>query len=758
MLILKDLDQFQISQYAPIKSAIELIDENKSGIVFVIQDEGQLCGTLTDGDIRRWLLQSSEANLSTAVNEIFNRDYTSVSDSTDYRKIQKLFSPKVRTIPLVDRKGRIASVAIDRVGQVSIGSRSIGPGNEALVIAEIGNNHNGSIETGKLLIDKAVAAGADSAKFQMREMTSLYGEEWKKNYSSEDLGSQYVLDLLTRFNLSRDELFTLFDYCHQKKIIPLCTPWDPMSVDALESYGIEAFKIASADLTNHVALEQIAKIGKPIILSTGMSRELEIIESVDLIQKYAAPLVLLHCNSTYPPDAKDLNLRYMDRLKDIAQCPVGYSGHELGWQVAVAAVAMGANAIEKHLTLDRGLEGNDHKVSLLPEELRQMTESIREIEVALGSASNRVLTQGEILNRETLAKSLFANRDIKKGQTIGISDVVVLAPGKGIQPNRYGELVGRVSRRNITRFTEFHESDITGAFVGCAQRYEINRSWGIPVRYHDFGELLNKSNQSVMEFHMSHGDLAHSPSQFLKQTPSMDLIVHAPEMFSEDHLIDLAAESDSHRERSIREIARVIDCTREIQTFFPDSITPRVVLNAGGWTEGQQLEESERADRYKRIEHALETLCVPDVRVLIQTMPPFPWHFGGRSFHNLFVLPDEIRKFCEDTGHKICLDISHSYLACNFYGLGFERFVETIAEDVEHIHCSDAKGVDGEGLQIGEGEIEFVSTLAVLDRYVPKISLIPEVWQGHKNRGEGFWIAMTRLEEAHKQISKSVAL
>ena len=200
-------------------------------------------------------------------------------------------------------------------------------------------------------------------------------------------------------------------------------------------------------------IEQIAKTGKPIILSTGMSRELEIIESVDLVQKLAAPLVLLHCNSTYPPDTKDVNLRYMDRLKDIAQCPVGYSGHELGWRIAVAAVAMGASAIEKHLTIDRRLEGNDHKVSLLPEEMNQMTESIREIEDALGSSTTRILTQGEILNRETLAKSLFAARDIEEGQTIGMSDVVVLSPGKGIQPNRQGELVVRVSRRNIKRLT-----------------------------------------------------------------------------------------------------------------------------------------------------------------------------------------------------------------------------------------------------------------------------------------------------------------
>ncbi|MDP6180891.1 MAG: N-acetylneuraminate synthase family protein, partial [Desulfatiglandales bacterium] len=280
----------------------------------------------------------------------------------------------------------------------------------------------------KQLVDQAVLVGADCAKFQMRHLKEIYQNEGNPNDLSEDLGSQYILDVISRSLLSVDEMFEVFDYCREKKILPLCTPWDISSVNALEEYGIDGYKVASADLTNHDLIETIAKTGKPMILSTGMSSEREIIETVDLLKRLGAPYILLNCNSTYPAPFKDINLQYLDRLGEIGDCPVGYSGHERGGSIALAAVARGAKVIEKHFTLDKTLEGNDHKVSLLPEEFKSMVEGIRQIEEAMGTESERVVGPGERMNRENLAKSLVANCDIGLGDVITEDMIQVKGP------------------------------------------------------------------------------------------------------------------------------------------------------------------------------------------------------------------------------------------------------------------------------------------------------------------------------------------
>ena len=202
----------------------------------------------------------------------------------------------------------------------------------------------------------------------------------------------------------------------------------------LEDYGMQAYKLASADLTNHELLDAIARTGKPLICSTGMSSESEISAAVRKLKQLDAKYVLLHCNSTYPAPFKDIHLNYLDRLSQIGNCLVGYSGHERGIAVAIAAVAKGAKVIEKHFTLDRTMEGNDHRVSLLPAEFKEMEQGIREVEQALGSNAQRRVTQGEMMNREILAKSLIIDCDLAKGEIIREDMIKVKSPGKGLQP------------------------------------------------------------------------------------------------------------------------------------------------------------------------------------------------------------------------------------------------------------------------------------------------------------------------------------
>ena len=637
------------------------------------------------------------------------------------------------------------AIAGKRPNEIKIGDFIINNESPTFIIAEIGNNHNGSLDLAKKLIDQAIAAGANCAKFQLRSLKSLYHNAGNADDASEDLGSQYTLDLLSRFQLSDEEMLQAFDYCKQKGILPLCTPWDLDSLNILENYGMVGYKVASADLTNHELLKALAKTGKPLICSTGMSTEAEISESVKLLQKLGAMYVLLHCNSTYPAPFKDVNLNYINRLKELGDCPVGYSGHERGINIAIAAVSKGAKVIEKHFTLDKSMEGNDHKVSLLPEEFKSMVEGVRQVEEALGTASERQLSQGELMNRETLAKSLIINCDLQPGEVITEAMIEVKSPGKGLQPNRRKELIGKKAKRPLKIGDFFFASDLEEAQI-TAKNYKFNRPWGLPVRYHDFTKLLIKSNPDLLEFHLSYKDLEQDIKQDFDNTYDLDFVVHSPELFAGDHVLDLCSLDEDYRNHSIQELQRVIDITRQLKPYFKKASRPLIVTNIGGFTLDEPLPINQRQKYYELLLDSLSKLDQEGVEIIPQTMPPFPWHFGGQRYHDLFVAPQDIAEFCSQHNYRICLDISHSKLACNHHNFSFKEFVEKVGFYTAHLHIADAEGLDGEGLQIENGDIDFPALAEDLKKTAPNASFIPEIWQGHKNEGEGFWLALERLE------------
>ncbi|MEW7001612.1 N-acetylneuraminate synthase family protein [Serratia ureilytica] len=299
------------------------------------------------------------------MSEVMNQNVRYKKVDAPRNEIESLFSNGVDVLPLVDDYRRLVAVALQSEKGLTIGKHTITETSPTYIIAEIGNNHNGDIKLAKHLVDLAVDAGADCVKFQMRDLSSLYKGGNDKDKSA-DLGAQYTLDLLRKFQLSNEELIEVFDYCKEKGLTPLCTPWDLKSLEVLENYGMEGYKVASADFTNHEMLAALAATGKPLICSTGMCSEAEIKSSVDFLKSKGAEFVILHCNSTYPTPFKDVNLAYIKRLQQVTGCLVGYSGHERGISVPIAVTALGARVIEKHFTIDKSMEGNDHKVSLLP--------------------------------------------------------------------------------------------------------------------------------------------------------------------------------------------------------------------------------------------------------------------------------------------------------------------------------------------------------------------------------------------------------
>lgn len=746
MIIEHTIADYVVQADAPLLQALQKISKNQSRMVLAVSEAGVLEGVLTDGDFRRWIVDTPDADLQQPTRSAMNINFTAASAREDAGRIGALFSPARSFVPLLDAHGRLEAIAFDQADQLRIGDKLITRHGPAFVIAEIGNNHNGSLALAKQLVDLAVEAGADCAKFQMRDLASLYGEAAAGRDDAEDLGSQYVLDLLRRFQLRHEEFTELFDHCRSRGILPLCTPWDLPSVEFLDRYGIAGFKVASADLTHHELLRAIARTGKPMLVSTGMAAESDITTSVRLLQSLGASFALLHCNSTYPAPFKDINLAYLGRLQQLTGGVVGYSGHERGINVAVASVAMGARIVEKHFTIDTTMEGNDHKVSLLPQEFKAMVDGIREVEAALGSKQARRITQGELMNREVLGKSLVCTAALKAGELIRDDMVAIRGPGKGLAPNRRAELVGRRTRRDMAAGELFYPSDLETGGAEC-RSYAFRRPFGIPVRPHDFAAMHARSNLQLVEFHLSYKDLDLPPATYLQGAYPQQLVVHAPELFAGDHVLDLCSADEAYRAQSIREMQRVIHITRAFKPHFPATARPLIVTNMGGFSLHGFSSAAERAQGYERLRDSLNQLDADGVEVIAQTMPPYPWHFGGQRFHNLFVSADDIVAFCRSTGLRICLDISHSKLACNHQRLSFEQFVRDVAPYAVHLHVVDAKGVDGEGLQIGDGEIDFVSLARVLAETAPAASFIPEVWQGHKDNGRGFWTALERLEQ-----------
>jgi N-acetylneuraminate synthase len=745
MIIEKNLKQFALYEEASVKEAIAKLQESRQRIVVAVSEHGAATGVLTFGDLLRWLAAHPTPDLSRPFREVMNPSFVSVREGAGHSEVKTLLQ-HYRYLPIVGVANKLRGIVRERRAfeGLRFGDRWIRDGNETFIIAEIGLNHNGDMALATKLVHEAANAGAKAAKFQMRNLASLYANKGESSDPKENLGTQYALEVIERSQLPPEKMFELFDLAKELGMVPLCTPWDVDSLRVLEDYGMEAYKIASADLTNHDLLREVAATGKPMLCSTGMSRESEIIESVRLLSNLGAQFALLHCNATYPAPFRDINLKYMARLKDLAQTEIGYSGHERGYHIPVAAVAMGATIIEKHLTLDKTLPGNDHKISLLPQEFQRMVQLIREVEESLGACDERKLSQGEMMNRVNLAKSLRAGEDISRGETITEAMLEVVSPGRGLQPNRKKDLVGRAARRDMRKGDFFYDTDLDDS-SGVDSPWEFKRPWGIPVRYSDYAGLIENRRPDLIEFHLSYKDLDLDFRDFIKSPLDMDFTVHSPDLFSGDHLLNLASTTLAERERSRAELERVIQLTRELQPYFTRSKRPRIIASVGGFTRDRLLSPSERMDLYATLEQELSRMDFSGVELLPQTLPPFPWYFGGQLFLNLFVEPEDTLAFCERTGHRICLDICHTRLAANHFGWALSDFISQLGPHTGHIHLSDARGVDGEGVQIGEGEINFDDLGSRLEKSAPGISFIPEIWQGHENGGRGFWTALSRL-------------
>lgn len=319
------------------------------------------------------------------------------------------------------------------------------------VIAEAGVNHNGRLDLAKKLVDAAKEAGADCIKFQtfvsknIVSKTAAKADYQKKQTDSEE--SQY--DMLKKLELSFEDFEALNAYCKHNAIEFMSTAFDFDSIDFLERLGMDTWKVPSGEITNLPYLIKIAKLNKPVILSTGMSTMADIRSAIKALKDNGAgELTVLHCTTEYPTPFEDVNLTAMNTIRETFEVKVGYSDHTRGIEVPIAAVALGATVIEKHFTLDRTMEGPDHKASLEPNELRAMVESIRHIESALGTGLKQPV-ESEIKNIVAARKSIVAMKAIQKGDLFTEENLTVKRPGNGISPMQWFDVLGKPAPRDF---------------------------------------------------------------------------------------------------------------------------------------------------------------------------------------------------------------------------------------------------------------------------------------------------------------------
>ena len=344
---------------------------------------------------------------------------------------------------------------------INIDGRKVGDNYPTFIIAEIGINHQGDVDLAKQLIQEAKNCGADAVKFQKRTISRILTKEGlEMPYTNRNSFGKTYGEHKEVLELTEEDYFDLLEYSENLDVFFCASGWDEESVDFLDKMGVPFFKTASADLTNFPLLEHTAKIGKPMLISTGMSDLVMVKNAIELIEQFNDQIAILQCTSTYPSKFDEIHLNVLQTYKkEFPNVVIGYSGHELGIAIPPVAVALGSKIIERHFTLDRTMKGGDHAASLEPGGFAKMVRDIRHVEQAMGSCLKNV-QKSELPIFKKLAKSIVSVVDIPKGTTITREMLTTKGPGTGLSPMKMNEVIGKSSLRNISIDTVINEDDV----------------------------------------------------------------------------------------------------------------------------------------------------------------------------------------------------------------------------------------------------------------------------------------------------------
>ncbi len=756
LFINNDIERFVINVNKTIRDAIPLFGNNFGLPLIVINNNEEFVGTLSNGDIRIFLTNSKN-NVEDSIKGAYCRKSKFCFDNFDKSIFEHFLSERnIKILPILNKYKKLKAVAYYEKIYFSIRNKIINNDNNNIyLIAEIGVNHNGNLKEAIDLIDNIYDAGFDAVKMQFRSSDTYSNSKFDNDI---DLSTEYILSELKRIDLTYKEEENIVNYIKKKDLGFIGTPFDKKSLQRLLTYKPDALKIASCDLTNNLLIESCSKENLPILLSTGMSNETEIIRTNQFLEELNVNRCFLHCNSTYPTPLEDVNLSYINRLQKITDCIIGYSSHDGDQLIPLASIASGAKIIEVHVTKDKNAQGTDHLASLSVDETKLFVDSARKIGISNGSSNPRIPSQGELMNKIPLGKSLSYSDDFKKGHQINCAeDFLACSPGDGIPISKYREFDNLILQCDVKKLNKVIESHYPGEIdekssflTDLAHEILKEYKWGIPVRYRDINILNDIFNPPLLEIHLSSKDLNFDIKKLSKSKfKNKELVVHAIEQYHDGFILDLASEDEELNNLSLKRFDDLSCHCDSLMNHLGITKPIKIVLNCGGFTKNNFCDDDTYKKKKKILYKNLNFLKekYKSLKILPQTMPPFPWHQGGQAYHNLLRSPDEIKELYEETNLFICFDFSHTYMETNHLNIPFNDSFLEIIKYTDHLHLSDSSSSSSEGLNIDDGNIDFEFTLRKIFEYhkKEKMTFIPEVWQGHINNGEGFKISLERI-------------
>lgn len=601
------------------------------------------------------------------------------------------------------------------------------------IIAELGINHRGSANIAEELIDIAGKSGAWGAKFQYRTKDGFY-------QAISEIGDEILSQEIDESYIPPDEILRLARLIQEKgmaagisffKFSDAADFGDQLSV-------FDFFKVPSAELMNEELVSAMVGLGKPLILSTGGHSEDDIFKAVEAT-KYVPGIAYLHCISNYPVLLGNQQMKFIETLKASApEAAVGYSSHDQDWEVCLIAAANGATVFERHLTLDKNGKGIDDSSSSDPEEFVRLCRMLNAYDTVQGNG-RREINQGERINMQNLGSSLYASRAIEAGEVISSANVVVKAPRKGLTwadlQKRGLTAVKRPVGEGVA-VSDLHFTDPKPPLENELIKFCDEKQLSIPIRLHDAAVLQSRFPIKNNELHLSYEEVATFGASMRDAMAGLDLTrhysIHIPDYIDSKTLIDPLAQDDDTRQRSLKVVETCVDLALELE-----GQTGANVPIVGSFS--RLVPEGKRAT-YDRLQQVLEKEGRDrGAPVYPQWLPRIAWYFGGSDVLDMFCGEDDIDMIV-DAGMEVCLDLSHLILSANYSKADWRLWCDRLMPLARHIHIADATGIDGEGVEFGEGDLGDPSV------YVngPGRKVL-EVWQGHLSEGDGFDKAIRQL-------------
>ena len=598
------------------------------------------------------------------------------------------------------------------------------------LIAEIGLNHFGNYSKALELVHAAQESGCNAVKFQYR------GKDFFSK--TEEMGSVLINDELEKSSISDTELQNLLLSAKKLGLDIGCSFFREEDIHRFENttqIKLDFIKIPSPCFSDEHLVNTAYNFSKSLILSTGGHSEKEI---SNLLKKYKLRNTdyVLHCISNYPTALGVQNLNFMAKLEEFTKANIGYSSHDTDWEVCLLAMAWGATAIERHICIDKNDEGLDISSSSTKAEFTKLSKFGKSIDAIKGSGQ-RVVNQGELLNRQNLSIGLYATTDMEAGTLIDISKFRQQSPGTigiDIEQVRKGNLVLQESIKYNQRLEKSHlekQSDQSAGLKHLFERIDI----GIPIRPHDMHELIASIKPHRVELHLSYRDvltITEDISNFLKNLDSaLRYSIHLPDYISKDKLFEPFSENKSDQENSVE----IVNKCQAIASAIYDLTSTKVNI-VGSFPLIDQIDPL----FYKKIYEFQSDRSNHKYTILPQWLPYKAWYFGGavnvNSFNSIHAA-EEIEKH----NLRICLDTAHLIMAANSRRFDMNIMLNKLLPFTNHLHLADAFGEDGEGVEMGGGELGETAKLCLTSG----IPIIIEPWQGHLAGGDGFKRCLSKL-------------